>query len=124
MTKLSRAIVAIASILWAAFAYSAPTFQIESIYSNADGAVQFVVLRETSGMNGQQSFAGSTLTVTHTGVTKTFTFPSDLPGSATAGRAVLVASQGLAALGIIVPDYVFPDQFLATDGATLALFGV
>ena len=43
---------------------AAPTFQIEAIYSNADGAVQYVVLREAAGLNGQQAFTGHTLTVT------------------------------------------------------------
>jgi hypothetical protein len=122
MNILLRAIAATALGLGAVLAWAAPTFQIDEIYSNADGAVQYVVLHETSGLDGQQSFAGGTLKVTHAGVTKTFTFPANLPSSSTAGRRVLVASQGLAALGMIVPDYVFPDQFLATDGATLTLF--
>ena len=124
MNILLRAGAALALALAALVAQGAPTFQIEEIYSNADGAVQYVVLHETSGLDGQQGFAGGTLMVTHAGVTKTFTFPANLPGSSTANHRVLVASQGLAALGFIVPDYVFPDQFLATDGATLSLFGV
>ena len=120
---LSRGMTTIALVLWTAVAWAAtPTFQIEAIYSNADGAVQYVVLHETSGLNGQQSFAGGTLRITHAGVTKTFTFTSDLPSSATADRRVLLASQGLAALGMIAPDYVFPDQFLSTVDGTLAVF--
>jgi hypothetical protein len=89
------AIGIVASVAWAA----PPTFQIDEIYSNADGAVQYVVLRETAGLDGQQAFAGGTLRVTHAGVTKTFTFPGNLPSSSTANSRVLVASQGLAALG-------------------------
>ena len=52
------------------------------------------------------------------------TFPTDLPSTATAGKRVLIGSQGLAALGVVAPDYVMPDGFLATDGATLNYAGV
>jgi len=124
MNVLLRAVGAIALGLWSALATAASTFQIEEIYSNADGAVQYVVLHETAGADGQQAFAGGQLKITHKGFTKVFTFPADLPSSATADRRVLIASQGLAALGIVTPDYVFPNQFIATDGATLVLSGV
>ena len=124
MNSLLRAIVTVALGTWMlATGAAASTFQIDTIYSNADGAVQYVVLRETAGLNGQQAFTGQTLTITHSGAVKTFTFPADLPNSATANRRVLIASQGLAALDFIVPDFVFPNQFLATDGATLNFAG-
>lgn len=125
MSILLRAFAALALGLSAMTAWAAAaTFQIETIYSNADGAVQYVVLRETAGLNGQQALSGGGLAVNHAGFTKVFTFLNDLPSSATANRRVLIASQGLATLGIIVPDYVFPDRFLATYGATLSLSGV
>jgi hypothetical protein len=57
------------------------TFVIESIYSNADGTVQYAVLRESSGTPGKNLWAGQTFTSTRAGVTKTFTFPSNLPSS-------------------------------------------
>jgi hypothetical protein len=123
MNILLRAGAALAIGFVAGMGWAAPTFQIDEIYSNADGAVQYVVLRETAGLDGQQGFAGSALQVTRAGVTKTFVFSANLPSSSTANRRVLIASQGLAALGLIAPDYVFPDQFLATDGATLTVFG-
>ena len=97
------------------------SYQIEEVYSNADGSVQFVVLRETDGLTGQQGLAGRQLTVTRPNVAKTFTFPGDLPSTATANARVLVGSVGFQALGLIAPDYVFPDRFLPVDGATLAL---
>src|SRR5689334_13084105 len=46
------------------------TFQIEQIYSNADGTVQFVVLHESLGADGENLLAGHTLTITHSGNTK------------------------------------------------------
>ena len=101
-----------------------PSFRIDELYSNADGTLQYVVLRETAGQNGQNLFAGSTLTAVDVhGTTRTFTFASNLPSPATAGASVLIASVGLQALGIVAPDFVMPDRFLPVDGGTLSLFG-
>jgi hypothetical protein len=100
------------------------TFVIESLYSNADGSVQYVVLHETQNQTGQRMFLGQSLTATHGATTRSFPFPGNLPSSATQGRRVLIATPGFAALGLIAPDYVLPERFLATDGGTLAYGGV
>jgi hypothetical protein len=122
MTNWWRCFTAVACVLIATAASAA--FQIDEIYSNADGSVQYVVLRETAGANGQQAFNGLQLVTTHDGIGKTFTFAGDLPSSLTANTHVLVASVGFVALGLIAPDYVLPDRFLATDGATLNFAGI
>jgi hypothetical protein len=109
----------VAAALVAAAPLAQADFQIEEIYSSADGRIQYVVLHEASGANGLQALHGATLTSTHSGFAKTYRFTNDLPSSLTAGRRVLVATQGFAALTLIVPDYVLPDQFLATDAAML-----
>lgn len=100
------------------------TFAIDEIFSNADGSLQYVVLREAAGQSGADDWAGRTLTVRRGPVFHAFTFPANLPGGATAGRRVLVASEGLAQLGIIAPDFVVADRFLAADGGTLDFAGV
>ena len=110
------------------------TFQIEEIYSDAGGIVQYVVLHESQGMNGENFLAGHTLTSTHLGATNSFTFPANLPGgscsyysctaSPTANRRVLIATQGFVALGLVMPDYVIPNAFIATDGGTINYAGV
>src|SRR6266496_6315161 len=83
MSILLRACAALALGLSATMAWAAATtFQSETIYSNADGAVQYVVLRETAGLNGQQALSGGGLAVNHAGYTKLFTFLTDLPSSA------------------------------------------
>ncbi|HTQ01269.1 MAG TPA: hypothetical protein VMN56_18275 [Casimicrobiaceae bacterium] len=99
------------------------TFAIEALYSNADGSVQFVVLHETAGQDGGQQWAGRALTMTHGAVVKSFTFPADLPASATAGKRVLVATKGVAALGLVAPDYTMPDRFLDAAGGSLDFAG-
>jgi hypothetical protein len=116
----------------AAFA-SFHTFQIEQLYSNADGSVQFIVMHETQHANGENLWAGHTLTNTHAGVSRVFVFPNDLPGgsggylmmpSPTADKRALIATQGFAALGLVTPDYVIQNGFLTTDGGTLNYAGV
>ena len=100
------------------------TFAINQIYSNADGTVQYVVMREMLGSAGEDLWSGRTFSSTHAGVTRTFTFVGDLPNSATGNQRVLIGTQGLADLGFIAPDYIIPNGFLATDGATLDYAGV
>jgi hypothetical protein len=99
-------------------------FRIEQLYSNADGTVQFVVMRETSGANGEHLWAGHSLTSTGGGTTRTFRFPTNLPSSNTRNRRVLIATAGFAALGLVEPDYLVPNAFLATPAGTLDFAGV
>ncbi|HVF64737.1 MAG TPA: sialidase family protein [Casimicrobiaceae bacterium] len=100
-----------------------PTYVIDQVYSNADGSVQFVVLRESTGQSGQHLFSGRQLTVSGRHGTRSFTFPRELPSTATANTRILVASVGFQSLGLIAPDYVFPDRFLPVDGASLTFAG-
>lgn len=95
------------------------TFRVDRVYSNADGTIQFVVLRESAGFNGENLFQGHVLTSTHAGLSKTFAFPANLPSSSTAGRQVLIATPGFTALGLATPDYTIPAGFLATDGGSV-----
>jgi hypothetical protein len=109
-----------ASTTWATF----HTFQIDEVYSNADGSVQYVVLHEASGATGQEFLAGHSLTSSHGDAVQTFDFATNLSSGATAGKRVLIATQGFAALGLVTPDYIIPNRFIATDGATINYAGV
>ena len=105
------------------------TYQIDEIYTNADGTVQFVVLREVAGLNGQNFLTGHTFSSTQGGTTQTYTFTKDLAGgsmggyggmpSPTAFTRVLIATQGFAALGLVTPDYVIPNGFIPLTNGTL-----
>jgi len=106
------------------------TFEITEIYSNADGTIQFVQLREYAGLNGQELLTGHVLSVTRGATTKTFVFPNNLPSTATAGRYLLIATQGYvdaaatyAEFAAARPDYVIPNQFIPTDGGTINYAG-
>jgi len=117
---LAMILLLVASAASAAF----HLFRIEQLYSNADGTVQFVVMHQEPAANGENFWAGNALTSTHGSGTKVFTFLANLPGSATSGRRVLVATPGFAALGLVTPDYVMPSGFLPTDGGTVNYAGV
>ena len=103
-----------AAMLCLAFSAQASfhTFQINEIYSNADGNIQFIELREVQGASGQNFLGGASLSTGSGATQKTFKFPNNLPSSATGGKFVLIATQGFAALGLVVPDYIVPDGFL------------
>jgi len=126
-----RCIAAIGGMLVSAAALAADlSFQIDQVYSNADGSVQFIVLHETAGLSGQDQFAGSTLTVTQGTRARTFTFPGNLPSANTANHYVLIATQGYVAAAtknieftLSPPDFVIPDRFLPADGATINFAG-
>jgi hypothetical protein len=106
------------------------SWQVVQAFSNADGTVQFVQLRESAGLNGQQGLAGKTLTVTRDGRSKTFTFPGDLPSPNTAARSVLIVTPGFLAVPdrypefkAVKPDYVAFDQLLPAEGGTIDFAG-
>jgi hypothetical protein len=113
------------------------TYQIFSIYSNADGTVQYVVLHESIGANGQSSFHGHTLTSSSGGTNQQYVFPIDLPGgdpgdgygggmmlAPTANTYVLIATQGFADLNLVLPDYVVPNGFIPLTNGTINYAGV
>jgi hypothetical protein len=132
---LFRYLMAPALALWAASAAAEfHTYQIEEIFSNADGTVQYVVMHESQGMSAENFWMGNALTSTHLGTTQTYVFRNNLPGvmcgyygcggGGTANTRVLIASQGFAALHLVTPDFIMPNGFIATDGATLNYAGV
>ena len=99
-------------------------FRIQEIYSSADGSVQFIELRESSGSDFENFWAGVTLTSTQGSTTRALTFPGNLPSTQTASRSVLIATPAFAALAGVAPDFVVPAPFLFPGGGTLNYGGV
>ena len=96
---------------------------IEEAFSNEDGTIQYVEFQATTDF--QNLMAGHVLqaqqgaTIQHS-----FTFPSNLPSSATANHFFLVATPAFAAVTGVTPDYVLPPaRFLEATTNTLALVG-
>ena len=110
------------------------TFQIEEVFSNADGTIQYVVLHESMGMDGQNMLSGHSLVAIQGALTHTYNFINDLPGgecdayactlAMTAHKRVLIGTQGFAVLNIVTPDYVVPNGFVPLGSGTLNYAGV
>ena len=112
------------------------TFQIEQIFTNADGSVQFIVMHEMYGQDGENLWNGNPLVSGQGMTSQTFTFNKNLPGgmaggyygggmpSPTANKRVLIATQGFAALNLVTPDFVVPNGFIPMAGGTLNYAGV
>ena len=113
-------------------------YQINELYSNADGSIQFIELK-VGNFNGESFLQGQTISVTQGSATSpppppytyaigdtthTYTFTSNLPSTLTANTSVLIATQGFANLGIVKPDYIVPSGFLFIDGGTVNYAGV
>ncbi len=98
------------SMLWASSAWPfAHNFDVNEIFSNPDGTIQFVELLEKLGANNEHLFMSRALASDAT----TIVFPSNLPSSLTANKHVLIATAGFAALpGAPTPDYTLPDAFI------------
>src|SRR6188472_3951166 len=95
-------------------------FKIDQVFSNADGTIQYVVMRESSGSNGEGFWRNKKLETTSlTGAKQEISFPSDLPSQVTASRKVLIATSGFAALNLVTPDFTIPSGFIPVGGGKL-----
>jgi len=93
-------------------------WEINEVYSNSDGSVQFIELFTTA--DGQEFLGGQSLTVSGAGAAAPFTFGANLSGDTTANHSLLIGTSNLETLYGLVPDYVLPAHFL-TDGTSTSL---
>jgi hypothetical protein len=123
MNRLLRFLVLI--ILGTAAPASQASFHlitIEEIYSNADGSVQYIVLH--GNFDGQNLLKTHSIQTNGPGGPQTYTFPTNLPNPFTNGHRILIATQGFAALNLVTPDYVVPNDFVPTANGTVNYAGV
>lgn len=86
-------------------------WQIDQVFSSADGKVQFIELHDPS--NGEDLLSGHFIKSNE----HTFTFPSNLSTDATSNKHFLIGTTSYAALpGAAAPDYVVPDNFFNPAG--------
>ena len=93
-------------------------WRIAEIYSNGDGTIQFIELREIGGSSDETRLEGRWfLTDNHY-----YVFPNDLVGDTTY-RSFLMGTESYAAQpGVPAPDYVVPDNFSDPLGDTMVWF--
>ncbi len=97
------------------------TWGINEVFSNADGSVQFIEMRELFGFDGQDNLA-TTAIFAHTFDTNaaSFTYPNDLSSTLTSNQFFLMATAGFESLpGGVTPDYTIPSQFFSVTGDML-----
>ncbi len=87
-------------------------WEISQIFSNADGSVQFIELHNR--FNNEQVVGGHSVFTYRDGGEdeQRFTFPSNLPGSLTANRFMLLATGPIEG---VEPDYVIPQNFIPIE---------
>ncbi len=91
-------------------------FDIQEIYSNADGSVQFIELFSTS--SNQEFVSGQTIKLeaaSPVSTLATFTFPSNGP-TGTLNKTYLIGTSNLTSLYGVTPDFVLPTNFLGVAG--------
>ena len=125
--KSSRTIILITVLLASVFLGDVePTYavvhlwDINEVFSNAGGDIQFIEMINPTGANGEGKLAGNTFTTT----LKTFPFLNDLVGQ-TGFKKFLMATPGFAAVsGNPTPDYIIPANFFDNiNGDTLDFAG-
>ena len=92
------------------------TWDLNEVFSNADGTIQFIELKEVVGLSTEWHMAGLLIRSN----TNTFTFPSDLIPPTT-NKFLLLATAGFAALpGAPTPDYIIVDNFFSPEADRLS----
>ncbi len=96
-------------------------WDIQEVFSNAAGTIQFIELSTTA--NSQGALAGHGISVLDdAGIIAGFGFLSNLAGG-TANRSFLIGTQSLADLaGGVTPDYIIPAGFIDLADAILINF--
>jgi len=122
MIKVVLAIVAVfvSMIFVPTDAYASfDLWDINEIYSNADGTLQFIEL--TTLANGEQFVTGHTITSNSDGTVNTFTLINNTP-SPTANRTILFATSSLASVpDFPVPDFIILNNFFNPTANTITL---
>jgi hypothetical protein len=83
---------------------------IKEVFSNADGTIQFIEMKECCGANNEIFLQGKWVRAVV--AAHQFNFPANLPPGSTANKYLLLATAGFAALpGAPAPDYIIEDNF-------------
>ncbi len=93
-------------------------WRIAEVYSNADGTIQFIELKEIGGSSGEWHLLGRWFMTDN----NLFVMPNNLDGD-TAYKTFLMGTESYAAQpGVPAPDYVLPDNFFNPQGDTMVWF--
>lgn len=98
----------------------AHTWDVNEVFSNADGSIQFIELRENNGTPNETGVGNQTLSSN----TQSFNMGAGAVAAPTSNKHFLIATAGFAALpGAPTPDVIIPAglvPFFATSGDTIS----
>jgi hypothetical protein len=123
-TRLGTAAIVVCALATRGVFAGAHTWKVNEVFSNADGTIQFVELRESGGGTGEIGTGGHILSSS----TVNYTIPSNMV-SPTSFKTILFGTPAFATLfaklpGNPAPDFVFPAGsvpfFDAAAGSSLA----
>jgi hypothetical protein len=100
-------------------------WSVTELYSSEDGSVQYVKLTNTAILEYQMG--NHVITCLGPQGTNSFTFPANLPSTATANKNFLIGTSNLATIpGGVAPDYVFTNgvPFLFLGGTSAISVGI
>jgi hypothetical protein len=109
-------IVGLALVALGDFAHA--VINVDEVYSNFDGSIQFIVLSRSG--HPLPSLAGRSLTATDGGTSQRYTFAADVTADENHPN-ILVGTQRFADLGAITPDYIMPEGFLPLANGSVAI---
>ncbi len=114
MGTFARLVVALLGLAAGAAQGAFHLWNMNEIYSNADGSVQFLELSVTA--DGENLIRDHGIFSIRAGApTQTYIFPRNLTFN-TRGKSLLIGTVGFAALGAVTPDFVVPNGFFAPGG--------
>jgi hypothetical protein len=91
------------------------TWDVNELFSNASGTIQFIELKETGGGNLETGVGGHVVSSN----TKSFTIANSV-AAPTSFKHLLFATAGFASLpGAPTPDQIMPDNFFSVNGDTI-----
>lgn len=113
MKTRTLALLASAALLAPSAQAAFHVFDIQEIFSNADGSVQFIELFSTS--SGQNVVGGLTIRLevaSPVSTLGTFTFPAGNGPTNTLNKTYLIGTSNLTAIYGVTPDFILPANFL------------
>jgi hypothetical protein len=118
-----RIFISFVVAFWSQYALASfHLWQIDQVYSNADGSVQYVDFVLPTAPDDERFLAGHTLTAGLN--SNSLTFGVNLPSKPVAGQHFLVATPGFAAIAGVTADYTFSAApFFNSHGDTLTYAG-
>jgi serralysin len=95
-------------------------YDIDELFTNADGSIQFIELSMPDGGGPGENAWGGHYIVSTNGVSTNSFLTTNLPSSATTGTHVLLATAGFQAATGVTPDFVIPNGFLFASNGTVS----